>query len=48
MKTKLFERSNLIRFDDQSFSSTLLGLIWYWEYAPNNEEINQILQIQVQ
>ena len=41
MKTKLFERSYFINFDDKSFFCTLLGFTPYWDYKPNNGYISQ-------
>ena len=41
MKTKLLEISNILRFDDKLFFSTLLGFTLNWDYKPNYEYISQ-------
>ena len=43
MKNKLILRHeiNAMRFDEKSFSSTILGLPPYWDYKSNNEYVGQ-------
>ena len=36
MNTKLFERSKIMRFDDETFFNTILGFEFHWYYSPHH------------